>query len=259
MALGNSEIRQKLMEVISRFQNPEFENYLQSESVLRETAKELNITADMEEGYTLLDIFYGLFRSGHLEWGKNIRAHSPPWFHVTKIGKKALQDYSHDPVNQEGYLEYVKIEANLNPIAESYLREAVKTFCTDCNKAAAVMVGGASESIILELRDTLVNKLKSQGVSIPKTLNDWRIKTILDSIGKELEKHKSKMPQKINETFDSFWSAFTGQIRMVRNDAGHPKNVNPITKEFVHSSLLIFPQLAKLTNELKQWINSPAF
>ncbi len=67
------------------------------------------------------------------------------------------------------------------------------------------------------------------------------------------------MPPELKEAYDSFWSAFTARIRMVRNDAGHPKSVDPITLEVVHGSLLIFPSLAKLGNDLKRWINSLAF
>ena len=46
---------------------------------------------------------------------------------------------------------------------------------------------------------------------------------------------------------------------MVRNDAGHPKSVDPITLEVVHGSLLIFPKLAKLGNNLKEWVKSSKF
>ena len=255
----DQEIRQKLLEIICLFEEPEEENSRETGPLLRRVSNDLNLGSDLEAIETLLDIYYGLFRSGHLQWGSPGRSFEPPRYHVTKIGRTALQNFSQDPVNQEGYIQHVKSSANLNPIAESYLREAVKTFNMDCSKAAAVMVGGASGSIILELRDALSSKLKSQGSKVPRDLNNWRIKRLLDAIEKELEKRKLNMPRKLKETFDSFWSAFTEQLRMVRNDAGHPKSVDPITTETVHSTLLIFPVLSKLADEIKQWINSSGF
>ena len=45
------------------------------------------------------------------------------------------------------------------------------------------------------------------------------------------------------------------QIRMARNEAGHPKSIDAVTPETVHASLLIFPELAKLCHELRSWIS----
>jgi len=42
----------------------------------------------------------------------------------------------------------------------------------------------------------------------------------------------------------------------VRNEAGHPSNIDPVTYDTVHASLLIFPELANLVNELSMWITS---
>ncbi len=41
-------------------------------------------------------------------------------------------------------------------------------------------------------------------------------------------------------------SGLAEQIRKVRNDAGHPEGIDPVTPEVVHAALLIFPELAKL-------------
>jgi hypothetical protein len=51
-------------------------------------------------------------------------------------------------------------------------------------------------------------------------------------------------------------NAFTHQIRTAGNDAGHPVSVDPVTPDEVHASLLIFPQLAALASQLKDWITS---
>ena len=118
------------------------------------------------------------------------------------------------------------------------------------------MVGVATESLILELRDQLIARLDSLGAAKPKGLCDWRIKTVLDSLEKLLNQQKANMPYELFERFDSYWSALTHQIRTARNDAGHPKSIDPVSSEDVHASLLIFPALALLAKDLCIWVTN---
>lgn len=62
------------------------------------------------------------------------------------------------------------------------------------------------------------------------------------------------MPLGLKEAFESYWSASTQQIRAARNDVGHPADIEPVTPETVQASLLIFPELAKLAIDLRNWL-----
>ena len=116
------------------------------------------------------------------------------------------------------------------------------------------MSGAAAESIVLEIRETLVNRIQELGRTPPRKLKDWRVKWVLSAIKQELESHKGDMPKKLAEAFEAYWPAFTQQIRAARNEAGHPSNIEPVTADTVHASLLIFPELAKMALDLKSWI-----
>lgn len=116
------------------------------------------------------------------------------------------------------------------------------------------MIGGATESMILELRDLLVQRKQELGQPAHKDLQNWQIKRVLDAINDELRTHRREMPFGLAEAVEHYWPAFTGQIRTSRNDAGHPASIEPVTQENVHASLLIFPELAKLTFTLGEWI-----
>jgi hypothetical protein len=118
------------------------------------------------------------------------------------------------------------------------------------------MVGGATESMVLQLRDTLVSRLTTLAHTPTTGLKDWQIKKVLDAIEKEIEKKAGDMPRKLAEAFSAYWPAFAHQIRTVRNDAGHPTSADAITQDTVHAALLIFPELLKLVLELETWINS---
>ncbi len=77
-----------------------------------------------------------------------------------------------------------------------------------------------------------------------------------DSLTDSLDSKKNLLPNKLRESYEAFWSAFGGQIRTTRNDAGHPTSVDPVTPDAAHSLLLIFPEFAKLSYELKSRIST---
>ena len=201
----------------------------------------------------VLTAFYDLFRTGYLSWGMDFNNEEPPWFHLTEKGRKALENVSRDPYNVDGYMAYLTRTAPINPVAQSYLLEALNTFNNNCFKSSAVMIGGSVESLILELRDELVSKMQTLKKPVPKNLTDWRFKTVLDALETEI---RGQLQKPLSESFDGHWSAFTTQIRMTRNDAGHPINVDPVREEDVYAFLLMFPQIAGLAALLKSWIQS---
>jgi len=230
---------------------------LQQTSVLEETKRRLGITYEnLVKEQAILTTWHDLFRTGYLAWGLNITNPKPPFFHVTENGRRALASLSRDPGNPAGYLRHLSTIATLNPIANSYLKEGLDCYVAGLYKAAAVMIGGATESVILELRDITVQKLNTLGKSILKNLTDWKIKTVSDALHNFLDSNKKRFTPELRDEFEAYWMAFAQQIRTVRNDAGHPTSVDPVTSDTVHASLLIFPELAKLAAKLRTWITN---
>ena len=252
--IDGQTIRKILLEVIDELES-EGPGVFQTNSILNAAYGRLKNYGSFDS-QALLTFFYDLFRSGHLSWGHNISNPGPPFCHLTEQGRKTLSHLSRDPANPDGYLAHLSRRGRLNPIAESYVREALDTYNSDCFKAAAVMIGAASESLILELRDELVNKTITLGRAPAKELQTWIIKKVLDAFKKDVDSHKGSMPKELMDAFEAYWPAFVQQIRTVRNDAGHPSSIDPITPESVHAALLIFPELASLADELKVWIVS---
>jgi hypothetical protein len=109
------------------------------------------------------------------------------------------------------------------------------------------------ECLIIQLRDEIERGLSRSSKPIPKKMRDWRSRTVAAALQEFLESKKSTLPRRLREDFEPYWSPFVQQIRVVRNDAGHPASIDPVTPESVHASLLIFPEFAKLQNELLDW------
>ena len=229
---------------------------LQQGSVLQAVAQELALRSDPDLEMAILTQWHDLMRTGYFAWGLNLSNPNPPFFHLTDRGRRALERLSRDPGNPAGYLRHLAAVAKPNPIASSYLSEGLDCFVAGFYKAAAVMIGGAAESLILDLRDLVRQKLAQAKLSEHKGLADWRVKTILDALYDVLDGKKGSFPKDLREEFEAYWLAFAQQIRATRNDAGHPSSVDPVTEEGVHASFLIFPDLARLSNKLAAWINA---
>lgn len=229
---------------------------LQQSSVLDAAARKLGANHNPDFEQAVLTQWSELFRSGLLAWGLNLANPNPPFFHLTERGLQALQNVTRDPSNPAGYLRHLASVATVEPVALSYLTEGLECYVAGLFKAAAVMVGGAAESVILELRNLTVQKLTALKQPVPKAMEDWRIRTVSEALAKFFEGHAPKFPRELREPFEAYWSAFAQQIRATRNDAGHPVSVDPVTPDTVHASLLIFPELARLANNLSRWVSS---
>lgn len=249
-----SEIREMLLEVIAqnRPRRPE-DGFLQMNTVFAAMRQRLGWpSTDVQQ--LVLSAWHELMCSGFLAWGGNWDNPSPPFFHITERGNQSLADLSKNPANAEGYMRHVASVAALNPVAESYLREGLACFNSRLHKAAAVMLGATSESVILELRDTVVTKLQDLRVASPTKLSDWRMKIMVDALRDFFEGKKSSFPRELREEFEAYFQAFPQPIRAARNEAGHPSSVDPVREEAVHASFLLFPELLRLAAALKDWV-----
>jgi len=254
VSLDGEKLRRTVLEVVKEL-GARPGSHLQSASVLQESASRLGIRG-IDQEQALLAFFGDLFRIGYLGWGFNLANPAPPFCHITDRGRAALAVLSRDPSNPDGYLANLHVSGKLNPVCESYIREALATYAAGCIKATAVMVGAAAEGVVLKLRDALSARLDALGQSRPPNLDDWRIKRILDSIESLLAVKKGAMPHSLFEAFESYWPAFIQQIRGARNAAGHPASIDPVEEYTVQASLLIFPELVKLATELEDWIET---
>ena len=202
----------------------------------------------------ILSEWHELMRSGQFAWGLNLNNPDPPFFHVTSRGRQTLERLERDPGNPAGYLRHLSKLATLNPVASSYVAEALACYSAGQFKSAAVMLGGASESLVLELRDSAVKRLVRVKQTPPKELGSWKAKTVIDALHKVFDAQKARMPRDLREAVEAYWLAFGHQIRMIRNDAGHPASIEPVTEDAVHAAFLAFPELAGLQGKLVAWV-----
>jgi hypothetical protein len=141
-------------------------------------------------------------------------------------------------------------------VALSCLEEALDTYNKGNVKATAVMLGYAVEALSLSSRDRIKSRIASNGGAAPAQLDDWRIATFLRALEQVLDARVAAMPRHLRERYESFWTAWTGLFRMTRNDAGHPKSIEPVTRDAVHGQLLLLHEHARLVFELEAWVDA---
>lgn len=121
-------IRRTFLEVIDEFSKKE--SSLQSGIVLREVELRLQVSRDFELQQAILTFWGDLFRMGYLAWGYDLNNPNPPFCHLTRQGRMALEQVSRNPANPDGYLSHVRGIAQLQSITESYLvRLFTHTMC----------------------------------------------------------------------------------------------------------------------------------
>lgn len=253
-----SRMRETLLEVIAE-QSPKspIDSSLFTQSVLSETSDRLELFKSSKDSQqALLTLLHDLFRTGYLAWGNDINNPDPPRFHITIKGRKLLENISRDPGNPDGYMNYLINNFHLSEISLSYIDEAIQCYINGLYKSAAVMTGAATESLILEIRDSLKDYLFKNTNVENKKLDNWMITKVHKEILEIFLKLKDKLPNELYENLLAHWPAFIYQIKKSRNEAGHPTSISPNSVETVYASLLIFPELAKLQKDLLEQIRS---
>lgn len=187
--------------------------------------------------------------------GHDLDNPNPPHYHITPTGQRSIIRLSRDPANPDGYKTYLRSTVILDPIATSYVDEALGCFSSGHFKASAVMIGCAVEHVVLELRDTLVTRLNQLGRPVNSNLSSDKVKTVRDAITLQIDHLPARnLPHDLKAAFDTHWRVQTEMIRKSRNDAGHPQALSALTEPDVHGVLLGFPALAKTINDLNSWI-----
>src|SRR5262249_21448652 len=120
-------IREALLELVHDMEAKRQGGNLQQTSLLRAAEQRLVKThGDRELEQAILTQWQELFRTGLLAWGFDLNNPNPPFFHLTAVGLRALSNATRDPSNPAGYLKHLDARASVNPVALSYLVEALK-------------------------------------------------------------------------------------------------------------------------------------
>jgi len=213
------------------------------------------------QDYRIIDqvqmVLWQLLPQGILVWGLGgsmSRNDAYPFFRLTDHGKKVVADKAGEPqpYDPDGFLrEFSRLVPEADPVALDYLTEAIRAFNSACHKSAAVMLGAASEKLILLLCDAFESEIADpaerkkwetetmNGVSISRKFNALKRRLDLMVGAKKIADHE------LRDTIQHALPTVSEFLRRCRNDAGHPNIPTQTDPDTVFLNLRVFTEYAR--------------
>jgi hypothetical protein len=181
-----------------------------------------------------------------------------PFFSITDYGKQVIEEQRPVPYDPDGYLKPLKTEVKtLDSAVLEYLAESLATFRTGNNLGSAVMLGAASEMVIIELCAAIPPVMADQSTRdrLAEKLTKGKIKDRINTIVGWCRNQRRHLPDTWSgeEQVEDI-ERIADLVRRRRNEAGHPQNppLRP-TREQMYSYLMMFPEYCKHLYVLRDW------
>ena len=194
------------------------------------------------------EVLWQLFMQGVITPGKDSSNPALPWFRLTSYGKKVLAAERFIPHDPTGYLEEVGQVAQsvVGQAALTYLEEALRCFTSGCHLASVLLLGIASEAVLLRLCEVAQNALSDSKersdfdqLQWVKPKHRWLVDKY-DSL--PARDRRTQLPESLDVTLTSLYDL----IRRQRNELGHPQEQPPaIDRELAFMYLKLFPTFIK--------------
>ncbi len=208
----------------------------------------------------LMEAIWGLIIQGVLVPGKDDNNPNFPFVRLTDYGRKCIEADRLLPHDPDGFLVQFQREVpSADPVIVEYLTESLQCFLRGLNRAAAVMLGGASEKVVLLMFDALGSAIS---VQTRKKKYDLEMDKAT-SIFKKYEVFERRfapvlptLPKELRDNLDSLVRGVFDLIRSSRNDAGHPSSGILIDRDTVYSHLRLFVPYCKRIYALIDWFST---
>lgn len=208
------------------------------------------------------EIIWSFIVEGILSPGTDDSNINLPFLRLTEYGEECLRENRFVPHDPEGYLaQFHQACPSVDTTITQYLTEALQCYLRSLHKAAAIMLGAASEQAILLLIDAWLlsvhDEVRRTGLSnqVNKATSIFRK---FELFQKHLANFRSTLPRETSENLDSLLVSVFDLIRNSRNDAGHPARMSDITRDTNYAHLRLFVPYCQRIYGLIAWFHSNA-
>ena len=179
-----------------------------------------------------------------------------PFYRLTEFGRTAVNSVPPQPYDPDGFLKHFDANCGgIDPVVRGYVAEAVQAFNSNCTRSAAVMLGCASEKLLLLLCDAFeaaisdpTNKAKFSKDISAKWAISHKYMIVRDRL--ELMVRAKRLPYDHAETVSSELPAGFELLRRCRNAAGHPDVPGNVDADTVFLNLRTFTEYARRVHAL---------
>lgn len=188
-----------------------------------------------------------------------------PFYRLTEYGAVALKSAVPQPYDPNGFMAYFDMQCpGADATVRSYVAEAVLAFNSGCPRSSAVMLGCASEKLILLLCDAFEGAI-SDPVKRSRFAKDLSVKWMISHKYTTLRDRLDRMvdsrtlPRELAETVSNELPAGFELLRRCRNAAGHPEVVGDVSSDTVFLNIRSFTEYARhVVAMVRHFAASPA-
>ena len=207
------------------------------------------------------EMFWELVVHGVVIPGMNDNNPAWPWFRVTEHGRRILGESDATPHDPLGYVARLQQDApGIDDTVLFYVNESVQCFVRATYTASAVMIGVASERLMLLLRDAISASMATDSVRRGKfdeatgAVGKRRahISTVQERMMEYITSSASKLPPAVADSLDLALRSIFDAIRITRNESGHPTGTR-IHRDVAHANLQVFPFYCGRVYRLIDW------
>lgn len=215
---------------------------------------------ELGEASLVQELVWSLIVQGILVPGRDDSNPNWPFLRLTAYGEQCLEAEQILPHDPDGYLHDFKTAVpGADPIIQEYLTEALQCFLRGLNRAAAVMLGGASEKAVLLLFDSYIDSIADPNLKrqlesdLDKARSIHRQFVIFEKAFTDV---KTALPRPLRENVDTSLRGIFDLIRNSRNEAGHPDSGALISRDVNFVRLRLFVPYCQLIYELINWFRA---
>jgi len=187
----------------------------------------------------------------HLGW---------PWLRVTQYGRQVIRQGKPLPFDPDQYLAAAQPRlAVIPPLALEVLREAVATYHRGYIRSSALLLGTASEVLIMQLIDAFVaGRPARDRQRLEALMADKSIYARYRLFREELDAVRGTLPltDAVSKDIEAIIDLIFNAVRLTRNEAGHPSGT-PLNPILVATTLQAFPEYADRIAQLATALQTP--
>lgn len=191
-----------------------------------------------EDHRRLLEMIWALITEGVMTIGFQ-NNESWPFVSLTEYGEEHIKGGHATPYDVADFISRLEAAGALDDVEKRYITQSLQAYVHNLPDASAVMLGAASEHLLIELVKEISAKDATAKAAGDKVLDGPALGMLRFARDYFVPKAKN-LPRELRENLETTFLSIAALIRATRNDAGHPELSN-VSREQCFVNLQLFP------------------
>jgi hypothetical protein len=194
----------------------------------------------VEDHRRLRELVWALIVEGVMTIGSDQANENWPHLSLTEYGEEVVNNPEANPHDVADYLARIRASGPMDEIEERYVTQAIQAYLKGLPDASAVMLGAASEHLIISLIEDIAEKDAASSAAANAALQGKAL-GMLRFARDYFKAREKQLPHELRASLDSTFASVGDLLRLSRNDAGHPALPN-VGREQCFVNLQLYPK-----------------